>query len=377
MYKMIGSLLFFTIAFEYAHYTKLVRRYNHFNNFRLKQTQSDEEQRKMTRAIIQKNPGLFERLSKFQHASHIVDEDALYNVLTIDNGIKPKNKLSVGCSEIYWRYHPHRFESFMICLRKLGELYMYFSGFKRSWYLTDDGYYSVYTYTSKANNNKRPIIFFPGFGLGAILYAHIAKQLNRTVYMIEVPNMGYATPLSERHATGETLYDVVNKCNLQRFDIFSHSLGTAHAAHLINTLFQKNDLHRVKNAIICDGFVNPIDALVSHIYPFVDFCDYNKMHKPTRNKSEFYMFIYFASQNPESNSWAKRFHNFYDGVLWRDYNGVNINYVYSEKDILYDTEYINRNSNCLLVKNTSHGASLFGKRSKDTIRQILIWLNIE
>ncbi len=245
---------------------------------------------------------------------------------------------------------------------------MYFSGFQRSWHLTDDGYYSVYKYEPK--NRQRPIIFFPGLGMGAIPYAHIAKQLlNRTVYIIEVPNMGYATPLSDRHATSKTIYEVVSKL-VHEFDIVCHSLGSTHTANLMNNLFLKNELGRVKNAVICDGFVNPIDVITSNLYSFVDNCDYDATTKKARNKWEFHAFLYFAMHNPEFGSWAKRFHNFYDEVLWRDYDGVNIDYIYGEKDFLYDTEYICKNSNGLLIPRASHGACLFGKRSKYTIQYI-------
>jgi pimeloyl-ACP methyl ester carboxylesterase len=365
---MIGAVLFFSIAFEYAHYTRLIIRHKHFNDLRLERTHSDEEQRKMMEVIIKKNPGIFERNVQRKHLAHIVDEDTLYDALTIQNQIQPSNKMCVGRSEIYWRYCPFRVESFFYGVRKLGELYMYFAGFKRSWHWTTDGYYSVYTFHN-SNSNERPIVFFPGLGLGAIPYAHIAKRLNRTVYMIEVPNMGYATPLSDRHATAKTIYEVVGKY-ADEFDIVCHSMGSGHATHLINNLFLKNELYKVKNLIVCDGFVNPVDALINHMYPFVDFCDYELVHKRLRTKREFYMFVYFASQNPEFNSWAKRYHNFYDGVLWRDYNGVNIHYIYGDKDVLYDTDYISQHSKGLVIKNASHGACFFGKRREHTIQHI-------
>lgn len=373
MYDMMETIIFFTIIFEYSHYARLKRRCNHFNKLRVEQGCSDEEQRTMVKAIIKKNPDLFERTSK--HTSHITNEDTLYDALTVNDELKPANQLGVGCSEIYWRYHPYHMESCMICIRKLGELYMYFTGFRRRWQLTDDGYYSVYTYT--ANTNKRPIVFFPGVGLGAIPYARIAKRLKRTVYMIEVPNLGYATPLSDRHATSKTIYDVIN--NIVReddFDIVCHSLGSVHCANLINQMFLKNELHKVKSAVICDGFVNPVDAITNHIYPFVDYCDYGSMKKKTRNKLEFYAFLYFATHNMEFGTWAKRFHNVYDGVLWREYNGLKIHYIYGDKDILYDTEYICKNSNGLLIPRASHGACLFGKRREHTIHHIQNLLRI-
>lgn len=373
---MIETMLFFTIVFEYSHYARLKKRFDYFNEMRVEQVHSDEEQRKMVRTIIRKNPDLFDRASKMKHTSHIEDEESLYNCLTVQNGIKPANQVCVGCSEIYWRYHPHRFESFMICIRKLGEIYMYFAGFKRRWYLTGDGYYSVYTY--KVNNGERPILFFPGLGLGAIPYARIAKRLNRTIYMIEVPNIGYATPLSERHATSKTIYEVAKSLVQENeFDIVCHSFGSAQTANLINSLFLKNELFKLKSAVICDGFVNPVDVMRSNLYPFADHCDYDAMTKKARNQWEFYAFLYFATHNMEFGSWAKRFHNFYDEVLWREYDGINVHYIYGEKDFLYDTEYICKNSKGLLIKKASHGACLFGKRNKDTIRQILKWLNTE
>jgi hypothetical protein len=365
---MIGLILFFTTALEYSHFTKLILRYNNLNEFRLPRSFTDKEQLTMMKSIINKNPGIFEHSYKQQHLSHITNEETLYDAITIDECIKPKNQMFVGRSEIYWRYHPFAVDLFMRSIRKIGEMYMLLTGFKRNWHKTDDGYYSVYTYRV-INGNKRPIIFFPGFGLGAIPYAHIAKRMNRTVYIIEVPNMGYATPLSPRHGTAKTIYEVVTKYT-KDFDIISHSMGSGHCGHLINKLFLQNELSFVKNVIICDGFVNPVDTIKSHKYPFVDYCDYNTVHKKTRTKREFLMFIYFAAHNLEFNSWAKRYHNLYDGVLWRDYKGVNIHYIYGDKDILYDTDYISKYSDCHVIKNASHGACLFGKRSEHTIQYI-------
>ena len=362
---------------EILHYWQLRKRYNHFNDLRIESNIPVEEQEKVVNAIICKNPTLFERSVKYEHTRHITNKTQLYDMVINVEQTKPSNKLYIGCSQIYWRYHPFIFELFMKFTRQIGNMWMYCNGFKRKWYLTNDGYYSVFVYN--ANNDKRPIVFFPGLGLGAIPYARIAKLLNRTVYMIEVPNLSYATPLSLRHATGETLYNVVTDCiekNID-YDIVCHSMGSVHAAMILNQSFEKNELHLIKNAVICDGFVNPIDVITSHIYPFVDYCDWNTICKRPKSKAEFIAFLYFACHNLEMNSWAKRYHNFYNEILWRDYGKTCIKYIYGSKDILYDTEYIASqmdSKECHLIQNGSHGSCFFDRKRNQTIEIIKNWI---
>ena len=355
---------------ELCHYWRLSRRYNHYNRSR----QSDvepEQTREMMDAILAKNPDLFERAQYHEHTSHIKNKDDLYDCMRIHAEMRPANRFQTGCALIYWRYHPLAFEIAMKLIRQLGNGYMrHYLGFARSWHKTADGWYSVWTHTVPGT---KPIVFFPGLGLGAVPYAKYALRFERTVHMVEVPNMGYATPSSDRHATAKTVFDVVSKY-ANTADVFAHSLGSAHAAMWINETAIRDGTNC--NVVICDGFVNPVDALRNHMYPFVDYCDYWNMKKKPRTRFEFDMFIWIAVHNPEFGSWTKRYHNWYDGTLWRDYPNIRIKYVYSGNDILYDTAYIaDKCSDSLCIEKGGHGSVLFGKQRDCVFAIIKQWLD--
>jgi hypothetical protein len=342
---------------ELCHYLRLSRRYNNFNRLRLPNIEP-EKTRDMIRAIISKDEDLFERAQLHDNTSHIRNEDDVYDGVRIHDEQRPANQLQVGCAKIFWRYHPFAFEIMMKVIRQIGNMYMRYLGFSRAWHKTPDGWYSVWTHIVPGTKS---LLFFPGLGLGAVPYAKYAKKFKRTVHMIEVPNMGYATPYSERHATIQTLYDVISEYGNDN-DIFAHSLGSVHAAMWINENTLRNDATKY-NAVICDGFVNPIDALRSHMYPFVNYCDYLNIKKKPRTRKEFDFFLWFATHNLEFNSWAKRYHNWYDGVLWRDYPNVKIKYIYSGNDILYDTKNIaDKCGDSLCIDKGGHGSVLFGKQ---------------
>jgi pimeloyl-ACP methyl ester carboxylesterase len=356
---------------ELLHYWRLSRRYTILNNARQPDVEPEQTQI-MMRYILSKNPDLFERAQLHENTSHIRNEEELYDCLRIHDEERPDNRLQVGCSKLYWRYHPFAFEIAMKVIRQIGNGYMRYLGFSRSWHKTADGYYSVWSHIVP---ETKAVIVFPGFGLGAIPYAKLAQRFDRTLHMIEVPNMGYATPYSLRHATTKTIYEVVSKYGFSN-DVFAHSMGSAHAAMWVNENTRNNGTKlSTHNVVICDGFVNPVDSLRSHMYPFVDYCDYPQMKKKPRTRTEFNLFLWVASHNLEFNSFAKRNHNLYDGTLWDEYPKVNIKYVYSANDILYDTDYLKKKCECLCIEKGGHGSVLFGKQ-RDTVLQIIKqWLS--
>jgi hypothetical protein len=381
--KIIIAITAIGLSAELFHYWKLSRRYNHFNRFRCSDVKP-EQTREMIDAVLAKNPDFFERAQLFEHTSHIKNKNDLYDCLRNHPELRLANKLQIACTQLYWRYHPFAFEITMKLIRQIGNAYMrYHLGFTREWHKTTDGWYSVWTYEVPGT---KPIVFFPGFGFGAIPYAKYAKQFERTVYMIEVPNIGYATPISDRHATSETIYQVVSIYGNAN-DIFAHSLGGVHAAMWINETTVREQRGIVPksqcqppaseyNVVICDGFVNPVDMLRNHMYPFVDFCDYPNIKKKPKTRLEFNIFLWIAAHNLEFNSWSKRYHNWYDGTMWRDYPNVNIKYIYSENDILYDTRYIAEKClDTLCIGNGGHGSVIFGKKRDYVFAIIKQWLS--
>jgi hypothetical protein len=357
---------------ELLHYYKLSRRYNHFNNFRQPNI-SDEQIHEMTDAIIRKNPNIFERATQFEHTSHITNKHEFYDSMRTHEELRPPNKLQVGCTTLFWRYHPLLFEITMKLVRQVGNRYMrYCLGYTREWHNTEDGWYSVWTHHVQ---NTKPLVFFPGFGLGAIPYAKYAKKFKRTVHIIEVPNMGYATPLSENHATSKTIYDVVSKYGIAP-DIFAHSMGTSHTAIWLNETTKRNGLRITEHSVvICDGWVNTTDMLRCHMYPFVDYCDYPFLDNKKMSNIEFNIFLWSSLHSLELTAWLKRYHNVYDSSLWREYPKSNIKYVYSENDILYDSKYIaEKCNNSICIGSGGHGSVIFGKKREYAFAIIKKWL---
>jgi hypothetical protein len=358
---------------ELYHYWKLSRRYKHFNDFRQPNI-TQEQMCEMTDAILEKNPNLFERALLFEHTLHITNKDEFYDSMRTHEELRPSNKLQVGCTKLFWRYHLFAFEIAMKIVRQLGNGYMrYCLGFTREWHNTSDGWYSVWTHEVPGT---KPIVFFPGFGLGAIPYAKYAKQFKRTVHMIEVPNMGYATPMSDGHATSKSIYELVSIYGIAP-DVFAHSMGSSHAAIWLNETTKRNGaLLPEHNVVICDGWVNPIDAMRSHMYPFVDYCDYSLLDNKQMTRINFHIFLWSSLHSLELTAWLKRYHNVYDSCLWREYPKANIKYVYAENDILYDSKYIADNCvNSTCIGKGGHGSVIFGKKSEYAFAIIKQWLS--
>jgi hypothetical protein len=298
----------------------------------------------------------------------------------------PSNCMKVGNSKLYWQYVPFCIDFTMKMIRQFGNLHLLSIGFTRTWYNTKDGYYSIWSFHKK---NTIPIIVFPGAGLGAIPYGIISKTFNRTVYIIEVPNMSYATPLSNSHCTSESLYNTIsthlqNNNYLKIPDVFAHSLGSLHAAMYVNKIYtenitSQNHISPKQNIVLCDPISCVYDTILSHIYPFVDYCDYKTNITKINNKFEFYNYV-LMSHSTEFNSWCKRYHNFYDGTLWRDYSYSNIKYFYSKNDILIDSEYIisqMKPTDYIYNEKGKHGSCLFGRKSDIVRKQIRHMLNTE
>jgi hypothetical protein len=358
---------------ELYHYWKLSRRYNHFNRYRPPNI-TQEQLYEMTEAILEKNPNMFERAAQFEHTSHITNKDEFYDSMQTHKELRPSNKLQVGCSKLFWRYCPFVLEIATKLVRQIGNGYMrYCLGYTREWHNTEDGWYSVWTYHVE---NTKPIVFFPGFGLGAIPYAKYAKKFERTVHMIEVPNMGYATPTTDRHASSKTIYDVVSKYGIAP-DIFAHSMGSSHAAIWLNeTTVRNGSSLKDHNIVICEGWVNTTDMLRCHMYPFVDYCDYTVLDNKQMTQMKFNLFLWSALHNLELTTWTKRYINVYDSSLWRKYPKSNIKHIYSKNDILYDGEYLTNNcKNSICIGNGGHGSVIFGKKREYAFAIIQQWLS--
>jgi len=94
--------------------------------------------------------------------------------------------------------------------------------------------------------------------------------------------------------------------------------------------------------------------------------------KRVNNIYEFYIILHL-SHAIDFHTWSKRYHNFYDEILWRDYFHSNIKFIYSKNDILVDSEYIVSKMNItdyIFCEKGKHGSCLFGKYSKNILPKI-------
>lgn len=118
-------------------------------------------------------------------------------------------------------------------LRTLGSVYLFLSGYRRSSYATTDGTYVIW---SRYVPGSRPVVVFPGMGLGASPYIRVIRAIygnDRTVHMVEVPNLGGVAWTSPTGGTLDHLCKIVRPYVVDA-DIFAHCIGTLHCACVIN-----------------------------------------------------------------------------------------------------------------------------------------------
>ena len=366
IYKLLG---FTYLIAEIIHYYKLLGRFNYFNTLRI--ASNEDEICEIHDTINFDINGRASIMSKFY------DTDVI-KFHSVTNETTCNNKIKVGTSELYWRYWPFFMEFLFTTVRKIGECNLRRLGYTRKQYDTVDGYYNIW---SKYVENTNPSLFFPGLGFGSVQYANALEYMERTTHIIEVPNLGYATPYSDGQATAQTIYDVINRIEDKPTDIIAHSLGTLHCAHYINECVKQHD-NTSKNVILLDGFSSRHDILNSHILPFLSYNEYSNFVsiKNTQTKPGMLLYmgmVYFLFSNLDVQAFCKRYHTIYSGVLWREYKNIKIKYIFSGNEILTDTRYIISQmdkNDYYFIENGYHGSCMFGRKKNISFDIIKKWL---
>ena len=369
---------------EISHYWKFVLRYHRFNGMRIARHTRDQLAQVATQ-LLAHTPETFQRLAQYS-ATHVKDKESLVDVLHVD-GHTPSisaTQLSTGRSDLFRQYKPVLFDWIRRTLYQAGTIAMHRVGYTSRIHATEIGDYTVW---SRIIPDSKPIVMFPGFGLGAVPYHGVMTQFGRTVHIIELPNLGHNTPQdAPGYMTSDTIYRVVRAhVGDEPHDIVAHSLGSSQAAHYINYQHTTHTTPPDQTAVICDGWVCPVDGVINHIYPFVDYSMYREMMRHREKPFSWFEFsniLRFVAHDLDVQVFTKRFHNFYEGVLWRDDYETTIRYVFAERDMLYDVPYIKsvvsksyiERKKYLFLPKARHGACFFGKRRNETLNHIGAWL---
>jgi len=372
---------------ELSNYMKFVRRYHRFNGMRIANHTRAQIACVIDR-VIASTPGIFERAKRYSVTHRITDRESLIDAMHVESNAMETsaNELRVGRSKLFRLYKPIVFNWFISGLYHMGTIAMRRAGYVRRVHATEIGDYTVWTRTVEGT---KPIVMFPGFGLGAVPFYKAMKYFGRTVHIVEMPNLGYSTANdSSGYMTSETIYRVVRAhVGAAEHDIMAHSIGSSPAAHYVNYQHTDGTVPANQVAVICDGFVCPVDGITTHVYPCTERTMYNELIKNKTvpmSRFEFFMFLWFVINDLNATIFLKRFHNLHDGVLWRDEYRTSIRYVFGERDMLYDVPFIRstvermsveQQTQYRFIPKASHGGCFFGKRRDETLSHIVRWFD--
>ena len=323
-------------------------------------------------AIIKATPGLFERLASYSHTRHIEDRASLEDAL-FGTSARPAHLMGARTTRLHWMYKPLIIQNGLRLLYTMGVTKMRLTGYRLRAYPTAIGDYRVWTHEVPGT---KALVVFPGFGLGAVVYAKAVRLFGRTVHIVEVPNMSYDGREYPGYTSNDTLYDVVQAhLDGAPHDILAHSLGSSQAGFYINKQHLMGNEGEGQKAIICDGFVNPVDAVISQVFPFVRLSHFDEFAHRGVSRLEFAAFVGVVIYDSNFTIYTKRFQTLYDTILWRKGYRTQVKYVYGERDFLYDVAYIKDHSEgeVVVIPKGRHGSCLHGKRRGDTIKAMVEW----
>lgn len=370
---------------ELTYYRRFVVRYHRFNGMRIRNHTREQNSRVMEQWIL-RTPKIFERLARYTATSHITDKNSLLDAMCVDESTTtPATQLCAGNSALFRQYKPMLLQWIRQALYCAGTIAMRHTGYTKRIHATEIGDYTVWT---RVVPNTKPLVMFPGFGLGAVLYCNVMLHFGRTVHIIELPNLGFSMSQdAPGYMTSDTIYRVVRAhVGDEPHDIIAHSLGTSPAAHYINHQHTHHTTPPGQKAVICDGFVCPVDGPMNHIYPFVDHSMYRELichRKKPFPWNEFTFFLVFVVRDLDVTVFTKRFHNFYDGTLWRNDYKTDIRYIFCERDLLFDVPFIKdsvsksptERGKYIFIPKARHGAGFFGMRRNETLKHIKKWID--
>ena len=283
------------------------------------------------------NPNYPERVVNFPLVDHLVNRDEVIRNLA---GLCVPGIVLFGSFPLECYYQPLCFQLLRRFLYLLGTVAMRHYGYEVEVFDTAGGEYSVWTRTVRGT---KPIVAFPGFGLGAVPYHRVLASFHRTVHIVEMPNHGYSRHTIRARVDTDDIYRVVRQCVGDRpHDILAHSLGSSPAALYVNRQHYLHTTPAGQTAVIFDGLVHLLDATSNVSFAFSSLDSFSRISRARTNPPWYPEFLFFHTvvlPDLEVQLYMKRF-NTSEGLLWRKDYRTRVRYVFCEDDILFDVPYI-------------------------------------
>lgn len=397
--NLLITIIFIYIILELINYNKYKKKVKYFNNNfplsdfidssdELKQSgelkQSDEFQKYLKNNILQLNTNrarkIFKLFGYINNDNQLTDEKIL-EFIKQSHSINFLNNKIIN-NKIDSIYKPLFLYWIMCIFFFIGKIIFFINGFKLEQYEISEENYNIWIYNVP---NTKPIIFFPSLGVGAMQYMYMAKNLNRTIYMIEVPNINCVTSITYNYMTQETLKKVVFENILYKYHktinnkidytLMGHSFGT-----IVASIFHNSLTNESKKDILPSNFilVDPVSIVENYIenimLPFFKINDYFKFSKLNRPKISIFLWtiiMYYAIKDINFQIYCKRYYIPYQGTLWKHHDNVKYLYILGSNDFLINNkiniELLKKNEtkNCKFhfVKNGDHVDCILGSNN--------------
>ncbi len=393
-YKLIIAIILIYIILEFINYNKYKKKVKYFNNnFPLSDfiTSSDELkknnefQKYLKKNILQLNTNrsreIFKLFYNINNDNELTDEKILEFIKQSPSTNFSNNKILNY--KIDSMYKPLFLYWIMCIFFFIGKIIFFINGFKLEQYDICEENYNIWIYNVP---NTKPIIFFPGLGIGALQYLYMAKNLNRTIYMIEVPNINCITTITSNYMTQQTLKKIVLENILYKYHktinnkidytLMGHSFGTIIASVFHNSLIHESkscmvELYFPSNFILIDPVSIVENYMENIILPFIKITDYFKFSKLNRPKINIFLWtiiMYYAIKDINFQIYCKRYYIPHQGTLWKHHDNIKYLYILGSNDFLINNKINvellkkNKTENCKihLVENGNHLDCILG-----------------
>lgn len=359
--KKRWRLLLSLVVLEAANYMRYASWYRWFNAMRCNR-HTRAQIKTAVDSLMAQNPTTIERMKLHPAMVHLTNADALVDALHVgefDSAEQPCGVMCTGKSRLHWFYRPLVLDCVHALAFGVGWVRLRQMGFEQTEYPTCVGKYHVW---SRHVAGTKPVVFFPGFGVGAAPYARALLVLNRTIHAVVGPNMTSAWTWHSGQYTSDTLYDTVRRhLTGEEHDVLGHSMGSQMAASYANAQYVRGTEQENQTFVVVDGYSSPVDSFMACNGAFVVYDHWGKMGPIlTKSHSLFVFYVTWLFSNLQFTATTKRFHSIVECTFWRDDYKARMVYCHSKADDLFDVPFMLQSGKVTLLSKGGHGDAFFG-----------------